>query len=634
MIRKLIGNDIRHHKLLSAVTVFFMSVSAMLIVLSMTLSVGDVFAMGGQELVIAGFIRDAQMNSMMASSKRFLVNAADYERLLPQGEEEYLIEFLLEEGADASVFATAYATEGLPANGPTITRPLIRIMNALSDGMMIFVILLVGLVVLLISIFCIHFILSIGMEKDRKEVGMLKAIGIGKKEIRRLYFSKYILFSAGGGLTGLLAAFLMKASFEKKIDEMYGVADWNFGVVLISLLAVVVSEGIILLSIRHALKKLDKLSALEALFSSKISEKNRKFVGYLPIGAVVAACTFLMVVPQNLYSTLSSPAFVTYMGIGDGEIRIDIRQTEDIVKDTEQMVSALENDIEVDKYAVLVTKSYPVILPDGERINLIVETGNHSIFPVSCQAGHLPVESGDIALSSLYAQELGVNVGDALYLLLDDEKVPYRISGIYSDITNGGKTAKTREIQDDRNVMWSILYVSLKNSAGKEFWVERYRQSEADVTDIANYVQETYGPTLEQIRLAAKASVGISVLVIVVVVILFMKLLVEKNRYSISLRKALGFTSRQVRQEYLVKGILSAAFGMSLGILLGNLCGESLCGMILKSFGSDGFQFVVAWKQVLFVIPEITLPITFGTLLLGVWDIAKIKAWECCTGKE
>lgn len=42
------------------------------------LSVGDRMEIGNYGLRIAGFLRDAQMNSMMASSKRFLVNTADY----------------------------------------------------------------------------------------------------------------------------------------------------------------------------------------------------------------------------------------------------------------------------------------------------------------------------------------------------------------------------------------------------------------------------------------------------------------------------------------------------------------------------------------------------------------------------
>ena len=141
------------------------------------LTVGDQMEIGDREFVIAGFLRDAQMNSMMASSKRFLVNEADYKQLKEEYAEEYLIEFLLRDGTDSNVFAAAYAAAGLPANGPAITRALIRMMNALSDGTMIFIIFLVSVVVLLISLLCIRFMLSLQMERDRKEVGMLKALG-------------------------------------------------------------------------------------------------------------------------------------------------------------------------------------------------------------------------------------------------------------------------------------------------------------------------------------------------------------------------------------------------------------------------------------------------------------------------
>ena len=106
----------------------------------------------------------SQMNSMMSSSKRFLVSAADYERLKAMGSEEYLIEFLLD--GDAGDFATAYTDAGLPANGPAVTKPLIRMMNALSDGLMILVILLASIVLVLIAMLCIRFTLLTQLEAD------------------------------------------------------------------------------------------------------------------------------------------------------------------------------------------------------------------------------------------------------------------------------------------------------------------------------------------------------------------------------------------------------------------------------------------------------------------------------------
>lgn len=161
----------------------------------------------------------------------------------------YLIEFLLREDTSADVFGAAYAAEGLPSNGPAITKPLIRMMNALSDGMMILVIFLVSIVVLLISMLCSYFILSHRLEKDRKEIGMLKALGIGKKEIRKLCFSKYLFFSFCGAMAGLAAAALWKEPLTGQMQELYGTADTGAAMVVFSLSAVILTEGIILITI-------------------------------------------------------------------------------------------------------------------------------------------------------------------------------------------------------------------------------------------------------------------------------------------------------------------------------------------------------------------------------------------------
>ncbi|WP_300903049.1 hypothetical protein, partial [Faecalibaculum rodentium] len=45
------------------------------------LKAGDIMTIGSDSLIIAGFIRDAQMNAMMCSSKRFLVHPQTLERL-------------------------------------------------------------------------------------------------------------------------------------------------------------------------------------------------------------------------------------------------------------------------------------------------------------------------------------------------------------------------------------------------------------------------------------------------------------------------------------------------------------------------------------------------------------------------
>lgn len=597
-----------------------------------SLTVGDVLTIGGTRLTIAGFLRDAQMNAMMASSKRFLVDQTDYSRLRQHGQEEYLIEFLLQEDADVNTLQTAYADQALPSNGPAITRPLIRMINALSDGMMIFVIFLVSILVLLISMLCIHFILSIQMERDQKEVGMLKALGVGRRGTRRVYFTKYLLFSACGGILGLVLAAAVQAPLAGQLRELYGTAGQSTPSAMAALSAALLTEGIILLSIRHFLRKTDKLSALDALFQDQ--KKSRGWTRYVLIGGVTAACTFLMLVPDNLYHTLSAPSFVTYMGIGSGELRIDVRQADDIDGVAAQIAAALERDSQVDKYVVLKTSSYPALLPDGSRVNLIVDAGDHTVFPVSYSAGTAPRQDGEIALSALNAEELGLSVGDSLCLLTDGTESDFIVRGIYSDVTNGGKTAKIYSRDTQMPVIWSVLYISLSESADEDAWMARYRDMGVDVVKIADYVRDTYAQTLGQLRLVSWVILGIGTLVIAVVLGLFSRLIVERSRYTISLRKALGFTSGECERDYFAAGMTAAAIGAAAGLLFGCPGGEKLCGAVLKSFGAEGFRFVVHPAQALVGIPLTVLVASALAILWGTARIKEIKAYECCVGKE
>ena len=132
----------------------------------------------------------------------------------------------------------------------------------------------------------------------------------------------------------------------------------------------------------------------------------------------------------------------------------------------------------------------------------------------------------------------------------------------------------------------------------------------------------------------SEVAFGVAVLIVSVVIVLFLRLIVEKDRNVISLYKALGFTSAELKKTYFAKGLLSVIVGIGAGLFLGNLFGENLCGMILKSFGADSFQFVIAWKQILVMIPSVILVTTIVAVWAGIAEIRRMKACECCMGKE
>ena len=606
------------------------------------LNAGETVQIGEFHFTIAGFLRDSQMNAMMASSKRFLVSAADYERLKNAGSEEYLIEFLLEDGADVSAFATKYTDAGLPDNGPAITKPLIRMMNALSDGLMILVILLVSVVLLLISMLCIRFTLLTQLAADRKEIGMMKAIGLPREEIRNLYFLKFLALSGSGALCGLLLAFASKGALSAGMQELYGPSENGWLGFLAALGGAGLTEGILLLSVRRTLKRTEKLSAVEALTGQPRGGRPRHLPApqYIIVALVITLGMFLMILPQNILSTISSPKFVTYMGIGDGEIRLDLRQTEDITGKTELLERLLANEDAVDRFTALRTQSCRAVLPDGSYTALQVEQGDHSIFPVSYAKGDAPKAKNQIALSYLCAEELGFDLGDTLLLFTAENPQEYTVCGIYSDITNGGKTAKAAFLPNGGTSMWSVFYLSLKEGVSKAQWLSDWTQTLSDhgisakAVDIQEYVAGTYAQTIQEVRMAARAAVFAAALVMFVVVASFTRLLVAEDRNEISLRKALGFTGRDIKGLYFLRYLPVLLAGVLLGILSGHLLGEQLAGLFLKTLGATGFRFLIDVKAVYGWIPAIAVITVFCAILPGLSQIKHIRAYECCMGKE
>ncbi len=608
------------------------------------LKTGDPMRIGTQELTIAGFLRDSQMNSMMASSKRFLVNEQDYKRLRPIGEEEYLIEFKLQEGAAVNAFSTAYGDAGLPGNGPTITYPLIRLMNALSDGMMILVILLVSIVILVISILCIRYILLTNLEKDKREIGMMKAVGISRTDIHSLYLSKFLILSAIGAFIGMIFALLVSVPMRKQMNDLYGMPE-NMGLIyLLSAVGILAVEGLILFSVHRTLKATDKLTAVEALYGTGRfeSRKNR----YLFIAVITAAATALILIPQNIASTLASPHFVTYMGIGSSQIRIDVRQTDRIREISEIILSDIEKDEQTEGAVLMETRSYRVIPENGREYSLLIENGDHSQYPVSYSEGTWPVGEDEIALSVLNASDLGIGIGDYISIRMGQNEtgktVRCRICGIYSDITNGGKTAKAcfENHNASEPPMWSVIYVTLKDPYGISAWTERYQDllkrydASIRVTDISNYVNAIYGQTITRIQKAAVLTMFASGLVLAIVVLLFLRLTIWQERNDCSLKKALGFISADIRFSYLKKSLMYILIGMAAGVFLGLVPGQNLAGMLLGSLGASGFRFIIDPVQAFILVPMLIVTVAVFAAWISLKEIDRIQAYECCTGRE
>lgn len=586
-----------------------------------TAKVGDKAVICGKEFTVAGFLRDSQMNSTLSSSKRFLVSENDYAEIKSLGNTEYLIEFRLKDLSALGAFEAAYTSAGLEANGPTITYALFKLLNAISDGMMIAVILLVSALVVAIAFLCIRFTLLAKIEDDYREIGVMKAVGLRVADIRKIYLAKYTVIAAAGCLLGLALSFVFRGMLLENIRLFMGESEKSSFAMLCGIIGVLLIFLAVVAYVGGVLKRFRKISAAEAIRFGTSQEKtagakrfylsgNRLlhtniFLGlkdvlarislYATMLVVLVISSFIIIVPQNLYTTISSKSFIAYMGIGNCDLRIDIQQTDNISLKADDIIKVMNSDRSIAKYTVLATKAFTVKKDDGSKESIKVELGDHSIFPVEYFEGRAPAAEDEIALSALNANELGKNVGDVIPLVIEGKENSLTVCGIYSDITNGGKTAKAVFTDDSTDVMWSVICAELsdKSLIGGKVAEYKDRFNFAKVSDIDEYITQTFGSTISSVGKASSAAIAVALVITVLVTLLFMKMLVAKDRYSIAVMKAFGFTNADITAQYVSRTVFVLVVGIVLGTLLANTLGEVLAGAAISSLGASSFTFAV-----------------------------------------
>ena len=584
-----------------------------------TVQAGDKAVINGKTFVVTGFVRDSQMNSTLASSKRFVVSAGDYAQLKEVGSVEYLIEFRLKDLSDLSEFESAYSASQMPANGPTLSWPLFRMISAVSDGIMIAVILLVSVIVILIALLCIRFTLLAKIEDDYREIEVMKAVGIRVSDIQSIYLAVYAVLAAAGCIMGFLLSLALRGPLQESIRANLGESGNDGLSFLLGMAGTLLLFFFILFFIRRILKRFRRISPVQAIRQGSEQEnvrggkslrlsKNRWLSAnlflavkdiaarkrlYLTMLFVIILACFIMVVPQNLYHTISDSSFVTYLGVGRCDLRMDIQQTEELEEKAGSVGEYLKRDSAVETYAVFVTELFDQEQEDGTTEQIKVELGNHGAFPLQYVDGKLPSRDSDIALSVLYAEEMDKKVGDKMILLTDKGEKQLTVCGIYSDITNGGKTAKAAFQPGTREAAWSTICVNLKQPGMLAEKTEEYSRKfpYAKVSGMEDYVTQTFGQTLRAVRTASVGAGFVAVVVTLLVILLFMKLLTAKDRYSIAVLKSVGFTGSDISRQYIWRSVLVVILGILLGSVLAGTLGERIAGAAISSLGAAAFQF-------------------------------------------
>lgn len=605
-------------------------------------AIGDDIYICGKRFAVAGFLRDAQMESSFASSKRFLVSQSDYEALKSEGSEEYLIEFLLKDRGTAGELEAAYAAAGLEANGPAVSYALFKLMNSLSGGILAGAVILLSILIIGIAFLCIRFTLLAKLEEDSRQIGVMRALGLSRRDVTSIYLGKYALISAVGCLLGTFISIPAKSLLINNMS-LYMSADGDellagvFALTGAALLFLAVTayvkrvlKRVFRASIPEAMRgaenegcriglSLGRLSGLGANLSLGLNDLLSRKKLYLTMLIVLILASFMVIVPQNLYATVSSDSFIGYMGSGICDMRIDLQQADDIGEKAKQIESMLASDPEIEKYAVYTTGNYELCMTDGSRENISIDLGSHELFPARYSKGRAPQGENEVALSALEAKELEKNAGDTIRIIAGGKERTLTVSGVYSDITNGGKTAKADFSAEAENVMRYMFSADIKDGGEKER-IEAYKAEldYAKVSDIEKYVAQTLGGSISAMRTASRVSLAAALFVCALITALFIKMLTVRDERSNAVLRALGFSRSDIRNQYLWRVFIVALFGFALGAVLANTLGQSIAGRLISSMGASGMRFVIEPLRSYLLCPALLTGTALASACLGL----------------
>ena len=117
--------------------------------------------------------------------------------------------------------------------------------------------------------------------------------------------------------------------------------------------------------------------------------------------------------------------------------------------------------------------------------------------------------------------------------------------------------------------------------------------------------------------------------VLFVVMILLVRLVIWRERNDSSLKKALGFTSSDIRREYLKKTLTYILPGIALGVFAGIIPGQSLAALLLRSMGAYSFRFIIDPVMVFAAVPAMVAASAVIAAILSLTEVKNIYAWEC-----
>lgn len=588
---------------------------------------------GSYELTVKGIYEDLFCGQMY-SYYSTIVDHGTYEMLydgseyVSSAEMPFQMQFLcvkFRAGEDISIKSTAlqdeFAKEGMYCRG--YDKLLAKagytgISNIIAAFMASF-----SVIIMIIAFIMIIFTVNTNINRDIRNIGALRAVGFTISQVRKSLMLEYSLVAAVACLTGITGSYLVFPVIENlALKQLTGLV-WEGGfhpAMSLPVLAGVIAVMLIVTFVAtHLIRNIHPATALRFGLESHSFKKN-----YLPLDKTTGRLDILLALKSTLQNKgqnliiagviLAVSYLTAFSAILFHNTRIDITNFQRLLQgDAPDAYVNIQYNTPEEMYDIIdkiramdgVTEAYGLSNTDAHsgdyNCYLLYSTDPQYVY-CGVYEGEMALEANEAVVGGLLAERQGLGVGDEIKVKYMDREESFLITGLQQAVYSMGERIYISEEGFKRlDGEPRYTYVRVRIEDATEERVDEFLEDAKDLlgdycTSTENYYhtqRSTDNVPVFAVSLVILILIILNIFTVLIVIRLLLKTVFIKREKEFGIKKAVGFTSRQLRTQLALSLIPISIAGSILGAICSCLTTNSLFDLIFSSYGIKNSDLLI-----------------------------------------
>ena len=619
---------------------------------------------GDYDLTVAGFYEDLLAGNPY-SYFSIIVDDITYDKIMKRADElaESMTEiskmsfmnFTVKDGIDDNS-GLKLVTDALDKNGiqySGYTKELAKagytsVLNIISAFMTTFSVIVMGICFIMII-----FTINNNIDRDIRNIGALRAVGYTVSQIRTAICMEFLLLGTIGTMIGVAISYItFPVMDENVIRQISGMIwdnrlypEYSLGILVAFILVIIV----VVYLATGKIKKQHPVTALRFGLAANSFKKNHMPLSETRgnLNVLLAMKSSLQAAQQNviIFVIVTAVSFVSiFSGVLFYNTKIDMNNFQRILQgDSPDAYVYLDEMSEDEVHSTVaeissmdgVTEAYCLgsldasALVNGNESSLIYTDKPEYVY-CGVYEGEMIQEDNEAVLGSITAEKAGVTIGDEVEVKVGEKTERFLVTGLQQAvygmgeriyITDGGAKKLGIEIKH------TYVRVRLENADVET--VDRFLEDVKNklgskCTDTENHFETTRSSDnvpVYAVSMIVMIIIVMNVIVIMVVIRLLMKSIFIKKEKEFGIKKAVGFTSGQLRLQLALSLMPTVIIASFAGAVMGHILINPLFALIFRSFGIMKSDLIM--KSVLIII--VTVAVTFTIFLFSYIMSGRMK---------